>query len=93
MVYEIQPRLGWDEGRAVLCLLKALGLGGQGVLPVYLGGDITGGHVFQALALAGEARGSLWQIRTVPGSQAGTTAGDVLGDGREVRRFLAAQAR
>jgi trehalose 6-phosphate phosphatase len=31
MVYEIQPKLDWDKGRAVLQLLTALGLDTDGV--------------------------------------------------------------
>jgi trehalose 6-phosphate phosphatase len=31
MVYEIQPKLDWDKGRAVLHLLTALGLDTDGV--------------------------------------------------------------
>jgi hypothetical protein len=34
MVYEIQPKLGVGPGRAVPCLLEALGLDGQDVLPL-----------------------------------------------------------
>jgi len=31
---EIQPRIDWDKGRAVLCLLDALGLDEEDVLPL-----------------------------------------------------------
>ena len=33
MVYEIQPKLEWDKGKAVLYLLTALGLDGDDVVP------------------------------------------------------------
>ena len=37
MVYEIQPKLEWDKGKAVLYLLKALGLDGDDVAPALSG--------------------------------------------------------
>jgi trehalose 6-phosphate phosphatase len=50
MVYEIQPNLDWDKGRAVLHLLGALGLDRDGVVPIYVGDDITDEHAFEALS-------------------------------------------
>jgi trehalose 6-phosphate phosphatase len=49
MVYEIQPAVDWDKGRAVLHLLRALGLDREDVVPVYLGDDVTDEHAFEAL--------------------------------------------
>lgn len=49
MVYEIQPKLDWDKGKAVLYLLEALHLDGDDVLPIYLGDDITDEDAFRAL--------------------------------------------
>src|SRR5437879_6410148 len=49
MVYEIQPDVEWDKGRAVLHLLRALDLDGDEVVPVYLGDDVTDEHAFEAL--------------------------------------------
>jgi len=37
MVFEIQPKLDWDKGKAVLYLLEALDLDRDDVVPVYLG--------------------------------------------------------
>jgi trehalose 6-phosphate phosphatase len=53
MVYEIQPRVEWDKGKAVLYLLEALGLDREDVVPLYLGDDITDEHAFEALGSRG----------------------------------------
>jgi trehalose 6-phosphate phosphatase len=53
MVYEIQPNIDWDKGKAVLYLLEALDLDGEDVVPMYLGDDITDEHAFEALATKG----------------------------------------
>ena len=50
MVFEIQPKLDWDKGKAVLYLLEALDLDGDNVIPFYFGDDITDEHAFEALA-------------------------------------------
>ncbi|MFP4147420.1 MAG: trehalose-phosphatase [Halorhodospira sp.] len=48
-VYELQPDVDWDKGRAVLWLLDALSLNRRDVLPVYIGDDWTDEHAFRAL--------------------------------------------
>ena len=53
MVYEIQPKIDWDKGKAVLYLLGALDLDRDDVVPMYLGDDITDEHAFEALAEKG----------------------------------------
>ena len=49
MVYEIQPKLDWDKGKAVLYLLETLDLDRDAVVPMYLGDDHTDEHAFEAL--------------------------------------------
>ncbi|HKS49122.1 MAG TPA: trehalose-phosphatase [Amycolatopsis sp.] len=53
MVYELQPKIDWNKGRAVLYLLGALGLDSEDVVPLYLGDDLTDEDAFQVLAGVG----------------------------------------
>jgi trehalose-phosphatase len=52
-IFELQPRIDWHKGRAVLWLLKTLELDRSNVLPVYLGDDLTDEDAFHALAERG----------------------------------------
>ena len=49
-VFEIQPAISWHKGRAVLWLLEQLDLDGPGIVPLYVGDDITDEHAFRALS-------------------------------------------
>jgi trehalose 6-phosphate phosphatase len=92
MVYEIQPKLEWDKGRAVLYLLEALGLDGEDVLPLYVGDDLTDEDAFRALS--GRGMGILVADpadREIAGR--GTAADFILLDTQEVERFLDALVR
>jgi trehalose 6-phosphate phosphatase len=92
MVYELQPKLDWDKGRAVLHLLEALGLDSPDVVPLYLGDDVTDEHAFQALAGAGI--GIFVGDPADPEVGDRTTAADfVLTSMEDVERFLRALAR
>jgi len=92
MVYEVQPKLDWDKGKAVLYLLEALDLDGDDVVPMYLGDDITDEHAFEALA--GRGIGIFVGRADDPEVAGRTTAADyVLYTMEEVERFLGALAR
>jgi alpha,alpha-trehalase len=53
MVFEIQPKIDWDKGKAVLHLLEALGLDGDDVVPLYVGDDVTDEDAFAVIANRG----------------------------------------
>lgn len=48
-IFELQPDIPWDKGRAVFWLLDQLDLNPSEVLPMYLGDDETDEDAFQAL--------------------------------------------
>jgi trehalose 6-phosphate phosphatase len=81
-VFEIQPGIEWNKGRAVLWLRKQLGLDRDGVVSVYIGDDITDEHAFRALA--GEGIGIV-----VRDTEPRRTAADyALADTAQVRRLI-----
>jgi trehalose 6-phosphate phosphatase len=87
LVFELQPAVDWDKGRAVLHLLRALGPAGDRSAPVYLGDDVTDEHAFEAL----EGRGlRVFVGRADDPEVAGrTTEADcALASTGEVERFL-----
>jgi trehalose-phosphatase len=83
MVYELQPDVDWDKGRAVLWLIETLGL--QDALPVYIGDDVTDEDAFRALA--GRGLGIAVQEAPRPSAAAYRLSGPA-----EVRALLAALA-
>lgn len=80
-IHELRPNVPWDKGRAVLALLDALGLAGDGVVPVYIGDDETDEDAFRALS----GRGIGIRVMDVP---AATAAGWSLADSGEVAALL-----
>ncbi|MFL6147667.1 MAG: trehalose-phosphatase [Pseudonocardiaceae bacterium] len=57
MVYEIQPKVDWDKGKAVQYLRHALGVEGEEFVALYLGDDITDEDAFAALKESGNGQG------------------------------------
>lgn len=91
MVYEIQPKLDWDKGRAVLHLLDVLELERDAV-PLYIGDDVTDEHAFEALAERGI--GIIVASANDPEARDRETAAQfVLQSVEEVQRFLDSLAR
>lgn len=85
-VFQLQPDVAWDKGRAVLWVLGALGLENENVRPIYIGDDVTDEDAFRALA----GRGISIAVQEAPGE---TAAQLTLRDPDEVREFLARLAR
>lgn len=52
-VFEIRPDILWDKGQAVLWLLNKLELDHDGVIPIYIGDDVTDEDAFEAFAKKG----------------------------------------
>jgi trehalose 6-phosphate phosphatase len=92
MVYEIQPKIDWDKGKAVLHLLEALDLDREEIVALYLGDDITDEHAFEALN--GTGIGVFVGNPDDPELAGRPTAADfVLTSVQEVERFLRTLAR
>lgn len=81
-VFEVQPNLDWNKGRAVLWLLQQLKLDGPDVVPIYVGDDLTDEHAFRVLA----GRGLSIVVRDYENRP--TAADFTLTGTAEVRRFL-----
>ena len=92
MVYEIQPKIEWDKGRAILYLLETLELDRDDVVPLYLGDDVTDEDAFETLAERGI--GIFVGQADDPEVAERTTAADyILLSTEEVRQFLDTLAR
>ena len=80
-IFELQPDVEWDKGRAVLWLLEELDLAHPDAVPVYVGDDVTDEDAFRALRDRGLG------IRV--GDEAeDTRAHFTLADTDELERFL-----
>lgn len=92
MVWEIQPKIDWDKGKAVLYLLGALGLDTGDVVPFYFGDDHTDEHAFEALS--GRGIGVFVGDAADPEVGNRATAADyICKDQDEAGRFLDSLAR
>jgi trehalose 6-phosphate phosphatase len=92
MVFELQPNIDWDKGKAVLHLLQVLDLDRPDVVPFYVGDDVTDEDAFRVLA--GRGIGIFVGSADDP-EVAGrdTHAAFVLDSTEEVERFLDTLAR
>jgi trehalose 6-phosphate phosphatase len=50
-VYEVKPAINWNKGKAIRLLMKKYGKGGRhsGLLPIYLGDDLTDEDGFEVI--------------------------------------------
>ena len=82
MILELRPDIAWDKGKALARIMEVAGLDSDGVLPVYIGDDLTD----EDALLAVRARG----LGIVVGSGGRQTAAhDRLDDTEAVTEFLA----
>jgi alpha,alpha-trehalase len=85
-VFDLQPRIDWHKGKALMHLLKALRLDGANVLPIFLGDDLTDEDAFESIA--GRGIGIVVRDDVRP-----TAAQFALESAAEVRRFLEVLAK
>jgi trehalose-phosphatase len=54
-VYEVRPAVNWDKGKAIKLLMKRYGKGGRrsGLIPIYLGDDLTDEDGFRVIEAYG----------------------------------------
>lgn len=82
-IFELQPDVPWDKGRAVCWLLEQLPLNSSEALPMYIGDDTTDEDAFEALGSRGIG------IRVGEPDQS-THADYFLQDPEEVKQFFQA---
>ncbi|MFN2342574.1 MAG: trehalose-phosphatase [Desulfonatronovibrio sp.] len=80
-IFELRPNMNWHKGKALLWLLDKLELNKSGVVPLYIGDDVTDEDAFQTL----EGRGI---SIVVMDSRRETKADYMLKSPDEVRLFL-----
>jgi trehalose 6-phosphate phosphatase len=82
-IYELQPGIEWNKGKALFWLLEELKMNSSETVPFYIGDDTTDEDAFEALKENGIT------IAVREGTRP-TAAHYVLKDPREVQRFLKA---
>jgi alpha,alpha-trehalase len=80
-VYELQPDIDWNKGRALLWLLESLGLDRHEAFPIYIGDDRTDEDAFRMLQQRGVGIIVTEELRP-------TAARYALKNPAEVERFL-----
>jgi trehalose 6-phosphate phosphatase len=84
-VHEVRPAVDWDKGKAIKLLMKRSDKGGRrsGLLPIYLGDDLTDEDGFGAIERCGDG------LTVFVGGESGSTmARYFLRSPGEVERFL-----
>ena len=84
-VHEIRPAVDWNKGKAVKMLMKRYGKGGRqsGLVPIYLGDDVTDEDAFKVIETYGDG------ISVFVGQPNGQSAARYyLKSPKEVSRFL-----
>jgi len=84
-LFELRPDLDWDKGKALLWVLREMGLTGPEVLPIYIGDDLTDEDAFRAIAHIGGIGGIGIVVLEEPRE---TAAGYSVRDTGEVREIL-----
>ncbi|MBW3561300.1 MAG: trehalose-phosphatase [Actinobacteria bacterium] len=82
-IYELRPDIEWHKGEALRFLLETLDLDQAGVVPMYLGDDVTDEDAFRAIADDG-----LGLVVRGEDDQRTTAADYAFDDTEEVRAFL-----
>ncbi|MFQ5728979.1 MAG: trehalose-phosphatase [Waddliaceae bacterium] len=80
-IFELQPNISWDKGKALHWLLKLFKLDREDAIPMYLGDDVTDEDAFRALLDHGIGVAVLNESKP-------TAAKYVLNDTDEVQQFL-----
>lgn len=80
-VFEIQPTIDWNKGKAVWYVLELLGLDGPDAVPIYIGDDVTDENALLAIRNRGIG------IHVKDGAER-TAAHYTLASPDEVRQFL-----
>ena len=52
-VYELQPDIDWNKGKALLWLLEMISSEPRGIFPIYVGDDLTDEDAFRAIKQCG----------------------------------------
>ncbi|MFN2366914.1 MAG: trehalose-phosphatase [Desulfurivibrionaceae bacterium] len=87
-IFELQPEIDWHKGKALCWLMEALDLNRPGVLPFYLGDDLTDEDAFGVLQSGGI--GVVVKGDEADAAPRPSRARYVLEDCRQVRDFLEA---
>ena len=89
-LYELQPDIGWDKGKALIWLMETLDLEQPNVLVLYIGDDRTDEDAFRALGHRGTSIIVIDQPRPTAARYALQNPGEVERFLREITRLVSA---